>query len=165
MKKNICLYSVLVFMLLSCKTVPVKPESADLCGVVIDEKNQPVEDFVVCVKGVDAVTKYGITDSKGMFVIDDLKTGNLELSGYKNGYARYENYEYKFYKRANVFCLQVNSADAILDKVEKLIKNRELKKAEEELSEIYCHQNRILKSVIREYKKIIEELKNEKNDI
>lgn len=163
MKKEIVLICTVFMVFCGCKTVPVENETSDFCGYVIDENNSPIENFVLCVtKG--GITQYGITDSKGLFVINDVDTGVFELVGYKNGYASYENKAFKFLRRTDVFCLQVNSADLILDKVEKLISNNELKRAEAVLNEIYCRKNKLLQSVIYEYKKVIGEKGHEKEN-
>lgn len=159
MKFRILILICTGLFLVGCKSAPVKKEVSDFCGIVIDENNMPVENFVIQVNGKTELKKTGVTNSEGIFVVSDVNTGIVKISGFKDGYAVYENSEVEFFDRTKMFCIQVNSCNVILDKVEKYISLGEMEKAEKELSEIYCSKHKILRTVLDEYKKIIGENK------
>ena len=43
----LCLPAVLSVFFISCKTMPRFKGEGDLCGLVVDENNEPVKDFLI----------------------------------------------------------------------------------------------------------------------
>jgi len=159
---HLCLMLCICYV--SCSSVPVKIQTADLCGLVIDENNRPIEDFVISVIGLGGECKTGVTGRNGLFMIADIQTGILDIVGFKNGYAKYRDKKYEFYSREKILCIQVNSADAILDKADRYLSAGRVEEAESEISEICCKDCKVLERVISEYKKVIGERKNDKKN-
>ena len=71
----------------SCASKPKFTGKGDLCGLIVDEKNKPVSDFVVYCTACEPnlqIVKPVITNESGLFVFFDVPAGSYHLSGSKN---------------------------------------------------------------------------------
>ena len=52
MKKQFFIFALtcFIFVMLSCKSMPRFKGEGDLCGLVVDENNEPVRDFLIYCK-------------------------------------------------------------------------------------------------------------------
>ena len=129
--------------LCSCASKP-KPKfkgSADLCGLVIDENNLPVKDFVVwCepVKLLGARPGPVLTNESGLFVFYGVPSGEYVLCGEKNNYLRVESVVYDFNDRTRIICLQTKSLRAAVVKAEQLLGLGQAAEAGDVLGKICC---------------------------
>ena len=85
MKKQLFRFAVfcLTLAFLSCKTIPRFKGQGDLCGLVVDENNEPVKDFLIYCKNEFEVTSTALTNETGMFVIHGVPSGIYKISGKK----------------------------------------------------------------------------------
>ena len=121
---------------LSCKTLPKFKGDADLCGLIVDENNAPVKDFVIYCKS-NLETNTALTDESGMFVIHGVSSDVYTISGKKKNYVMFEDEEFLFTDRSKIFCCQVESIDGAFKTVEEFLLRGEKKKAEELLDGLY----------------------------
>ena len=136
-----------------CASKPKAKGPADLYGLVIDEKNQPVSDFVIsCKKNPDG-WKTTMTNQNGMFVFFDAGLGNYSFRGEKNGFARMESKDHIFSDRSKIFCFQVMSIDQTLDQIEKLAQNEDYDTGLKLLKQIKYDKKSPSAKVISFYKK------------
>ena len=89
-KCKILIYSFLTFLFISCASKPGFNGEGDLCGLVIDENNRPVADFVVYSSNKDNPNQKtsALTNSSGLFVFQNTKAGTYYISGEKKNYTR-----------------------------------------------------------------------------
>ena len=140
-KKRYALYFLLMGMIasvifLSCASKPKFNGTADLCGLVVDEENRPVSNFLILCDGAGGLNFTALTNESGIFVVKNLTCGNYQISGHKTNYQKLEKIDYAFYDRTKIFCCQVYSFDAALESVSNLMLRGENKAAEKMLEEI-----------------------------
>lgn len=144
MKKYLAIgFAFTVFLFSSCVSKPKFEGKGDLCGMIIDENNHPVKDFiVVCnAKGVSAqVIRPVATNESGIFVFYDLPSGRYSLSGEKKNYMKLSNTDYRFDDRSKIICLQVKSFRAAIENAEELIRLGEKDEAIKILDSISCER-------------------------
>lgn len=134
---RICILVVGIFSAVSCASTPKFSGNGDLCGMIVDENNVPIKDFVVmCVKANGTIGR-AVTNEGGIFAIQDVSAGKYFISGEKVGYARITNEPYSFNSREKIFCCKVNSSRAAIEAAENQIKCGNLKNAIKLLNEIY----------------------------
>lgn len=124
MLTNICVMNLLF---ISCVSKPGFEGKGDLCGLVIDENNKPVKDFLVCCKPVNEKfclqeVKPVITNESGLFVFYGLSSGDYFLSGTKKTYMRIEPVYYSFDDRTKIICIQTKSFQAAMSKADELLR-------------------------------------------
>ena len=118
---------LLALLLVSCSSLkgfknPVG--EGNLYGLIIDEKNQPVKDFkIVCSDERESV-KSAVTNDSGIFVIENMLTGNLTISGVGDGYVKIKNEKIEFLGNEKIFCWQISSLEGVLLEVERQIKEK-----------------------------------------
>ena len=137
-------------LLLSCKTLPSFKGKGDLCGLIVDENNAPVKEFVIYCKN-DLETRTALTDENGMFVIQDVSSDIYKISGQKKNYVRLEDKEFLFTDRSKIFCCQVDSIEGAFKSVEELLLRGEKKNAEELLSKLYYDKKTPQDAVVHVY--------------
>lgn len=144
MKKYLAIgFAFTVFLFSSCVSKPKFEGKGYLCGMIIDENNHPVKDFiVVCnAKGVSAqVIRPVATNESGIFVFYDLPSGRYSLSGEKKNYMKLSNTDYRFDDRAKIICLQVKTFRAAIENAEELIRLGEKDEAIKILDSISCER-------------------------
>lgn len=167
-KKNcLCALSLLLvfYLLTACASKPGFKGNGDLCGLVIDENNAPVKDFVVYCKAagfnnqiIDPVK----TNESGIFVFYDIKSGNYFLSGKKKNYLEIGKTPYEFNDRSKILCLQTKTARASFSKADELIRLGLREEADKILQAIYCEPGSKESSYIKAYRFFTLENENQK---
>jgi len=56
------------------------PFTSNISGIILDKNNLPLKDAIVYSKRGNAVTGYGVTNSKGEYIIRNIPVGNYTLS-------------------------------------------------------------------------------------
>ena len=90
--KGVLRVSLLIFficMFLSCTSKPRFTGNADLCGLVVDEQNKPVKGFVIRAFCGMSGMKSAVTNENGIFVIENVPSGKIMISGEKTNYSVY----------------------------------------------------------------------------
>ncbi len=125
-----------------CASKPVFEGKGDLCGLIVDENNLPVKDFVVYCKSAEeknisarAIVPV-ITNESGMFVFFGLPSGDYLISGEKKNYQKLQTVPYAFNDRTKILCLQINSFKAALMSVDELLHLGQKEEAGEILASI-----------------------------
>ena len=96
MKRNYFMAGFFIIALVSsCKSLPSFKGEGDLCGLIVDENNSPVKDFVIYCKN-ELDTRTALTDENGMFVVHGVPSGVYKISGQKKNYVKLENAEFLF---------------------------------------------------------------------
>lgn len=160
MKNKFLIFVFLCSSVISCSSIPVKSESAEFSGFVIDENNKPLENVVIKILSSDFSEITTATNQSGMFLFSEIKTGDLNVFACKEGYTKYDE-KVEFYNRDKILCIQICSADLVLDNIEKAVLIKDFENARKQLNSIYCNDSKNLKAVLNEYKKLIGEIKNE----
>ena len=145
MKKNLLIIFLISVFFCACTSKPKFSGNGDLCGLVIDENNSPVKDFVVHCKGAASNPAMGLkpaqtmsTNESGIFVFYDLPSGDYQLYGEKKNYQRILKTSYRFSNRSNIICLQTKGFKASVLNAEKLYSLGQTEAAQEVLENIYC---------------------------
>ena len=152
-KKIVWLGFVFVILLtfVSCASKPVFSGKFDLSGMVIDENDKPVSDFVIFCKGKGASWQSALTNENGLFVFYDQTCGTYSFKGEKEGFLKMEVKDVSVLSKTKLLCFQVSSLDRAFDNLEEmilcgdfegaltLIKSMDLKteSPEKELSDFY----------------------------
>lgn len=146
---------VFSFCFSSCKTVPKFSGTNELCGVIVDENNKPVNEYIVrCgLTLVDAKTV--ITNDRGIFVFHNMPAGKYFFWGEKQGWAKIEGEPFLFNTRDKFFCCKVNSFDTALDNAEAQIQCGNYKKALEILEGLSYRRRTPEEKVVDYYKQYI----------
>ena len=144
--------SAIFSVFISCASKPKFTGCADLCGLVVDEKNRPVQDFLIYCRGSMGENHTALTNESGIFVIQNVPCGSYEISGQKTQFMELEKTEYSFFDRTKIFCCQVFSFDAAMDSVLNLMQRGENKQAEKVLNSVTYENNSAEEAVIQFYK-------------
>lgn len=153
-----------VFLFLSCRTLPKFKGEGDLCGLIVDENNKPVKEFVIYCKN-DLETKSALTDESGMFVIHGISSDAYKISGQKKNYVKLENEDFLFTDRSKIFCCQVLSIEGAFKNVEDLLLRGEKKKAEEVLDKLFYDKKTPQDAMVLLYRFFLTEKVGEKKRI
>lgn len=159
LKKSGCLCLFFIsFLFLSCVSKPGFEGYGDLCGMIIDENNRPVKNFIVYYSKEPAVHKSAVTNESGIFVFHRVPSGKTVISGEKKNYTKLEKTEYQFYRRSDIICFQIMSLKKAVNEVEALAGRGEIKAALELLEQISCEKKTDEWNLLCAYKNILEEL-------
>ena len=148
----------------SCRTLPKFKGEGDLCGLIVDENNTPVKEFVVYCKN-DFETNTALTDESGMFVIHGVSSDVYKISGQKKNYVKLENEDFLFTDRSKIFCCQVESIDGAFKTVEELLLRGEKKKAEALLDKLYYDKKTPQDAVVHVYRFFLSDKNGDKKRI
>lgn len=142
MKKSLILSALFTILLLSsCASKPKFNGTGDLCGLIIDENNKPVKDFIVTCrfKGITVPsTKTAATNESGIFVFYDMPSGSYCISGEKKNYLTLSDKEYRFSDRSKILCLQTKTFKGAVNYAEELIRLGDKEAADKILEAINC---------------------------
>ena len=155
---------LILFFIISCRSLPKFNGQADLCGLLVDENNNPVKDFLIYCKN-DLEMKTALTDESGMFVIHGVDSGVYKISGQKKNYARLEEREFLFTDRSKIFCCQVESIEGAFKSVEELIMRGEKKNAEGLLNQLYYDKKSPQEAVVLVYQFFLSEKSRDKKKL
>ena len=155
---------LILFFIISCRSLPKFNGQADLCGLLVDENNIPVKDFLIYCKN-DLEMKTALTDESGMFVIHGVDSGVYKISGQKKNYVRLEEREFLFTDRSKIFCCQVESIEGAFKSVEELIMRGEKKNAEGLLNQLYYDKKSPQEAVVLVYQFFLSEKSRDKKKL
>lgn len=150
----ICIFSFVLVIFAGCASKPKFKGSGDLCGLIIDENNKPVKDFVVYCHSGDAspeIIKPVITNESGLFVFYNVPSGIYLISGEKTNYLRISKVQYRFDDRTKILCLQTKSFKTAVLSAEELIKLGRVEEAEALLEDICCESKTPEENLIKAY--------------
>lgn len=147
-----CICLILVWFLISCRSTPKFTGSADLCGLVIDDKNQPVEEMIISCRNNGIEIACTQTNESGLFIVENLSSGTYEIYACKSGYEKLEKVLVKFSSRDNVYCFQVSSGDVLLDEVEQLFSKKKFDDGLLRLEKLGYEQNDSVNALVCFYK-------------
>ena len=153
---------LLELLFISCRTLPQFKGKGDLCGLVVDENNEPVKDFLIYCKNEFELTTTALTNETGMFVIHDASSGLYKISGQKKDYVKLDSTPFLYTDRDRIFCCQVTSVDGAFANVEELMLRGEKKNAEELLDKLYCDKKTLQQAVIQTYRFFLTDKKRER---
>ncbi len=152
MKRNYFMVGFFIIALVSsCKSLPSFKGEGDLCGLIVDENNSPVKDFVIYCKN-ELDTRTALTDENGMFVVHGVPSGVYKISGQKKNYVKLENAEFLFTDRNKIFCCQVASVEGAFESVEELIIRGEQENASNLLDKLYYDRRTPQEAVVLTYR-------------
>lgn len=159
----LCIASGLFF--LACASKPGFDGRGDLCGLIIDENNKPVKDFIVYCSTSGNYIQPVLTNESGLFVFPSLHSGEYKISGEKNNYLRIEKVVYRFNNRTNILCLQTKSFKAALLKAEELLYLGQTKAAMDVLEKISCEKKSPQQKLVMFFKFFALETNKEKRTL
>ena len=165
-KKIIFYLFISLILFCGCVSNPHFEGKGDLCGLVVDEKNQPVKDFVIYCSATDSKFKTispVITNESGLFVFYDVPSGNYVLSGMKNNYLRITKTEYNFNDRSKIICLQTKTFKSAVSHADELIHLGQPNEACELLNTICCEEKSFEKTIVDLYQFYITSDDSERN--
>lgn len=157
---------LLLFCLLfvSCASKPLFKGKGDLCGLVIDENNRPVKDFVVNCKPAEIklhskiVIPPVLTNESGLFVFYGLPSGDYFVSGQKKNYLKISKTKYSFNDRGKILCLQTKGFRAVVLQAEDQIRLGQTEEALSLLRGIACETDSRVDIFIRDFTAELEEV-------
>lgn len=158
MKKNKNIYVIygmilfLVFIFCGCVSKRNCIKENDFCGMIVDENNRPVSDFVVSIKNELNITETAITNKSGLFMFPDIKSGFYFISGERENYVKLENKKYFFNGNPDLFCSQIISFEEAINKIESYIKVNNFQKADELLNKVVINENKCCRALFIIYK-------------
>lgn len=149
--------SILVFLTvcIGCVSNPSFTGKGDICGIVVDENNKPVNEFAVYCINQSKNKKSVLTNESGIFVFHDMNAGVYKISGTKTGYSILPETEYNFANRNKIFCCQIMEINSILDTAEKMILLEEYDEALNLLNSISLRSDSNEEKVVNFYKNFI----------
>lgn len=149
--KQIGVLIIFVFLLSSCASKPVN-KKIELVGMIIDENNNPVKEYIVHCENEFFEKQSVLTNENGLFVFSNMNIGNYLLSGEKNGYSRIKIEKYFLKNDSKILCCQVNSCEYVLSNVLQRKKINDFEGGIKLLNEIYCDENSFENKVVKFYK-------------
>ena len=121
-----------VLLFCGCASEPGFKGKGDLCGLVIDENNRPVRDFVVL------------------------------SFGRKEKLFKIEETFYRFNDRSKIIVLQTRSFNSVILNAEELLQLNQFDEAADLLKNVCCEANSPEEEFFEKYVAKIQEVKNEK---
>lgn len=93
--------------------------TACLAGKVFDQDGKPVNKYEI-----EADGKKALTDSAGIFYIEDVKSGKISISGSKKGFTSFKE-KIQFTDRKDLMCIEVERISSFYKKIENLITGKD----------------------------------------
>lgn len=125
---------VVIFLIVSCSfqisCVSNKKiiKTGDLCGVVVDENNEPIPNFLVKCSHSSLFSVTTFTNNSGIFVFPQMNSGVYRISGSKDNYVFLDDQEFIFRDSSSLFCCQIRSLKDVLGTIDSYIENKEFEK-------------------------------------
>lgn len=165
-KEYMFLITVEFFLMLfpGCASKPKLSGKGKLCGIVIDENNYPVSDFIISCRRDRGIWRTTITNEEGMFFYEDLNYGFYSFKGSKECFLKFFEQRYVFNNPTKVFCFQISSIDKVLDNVEEMIIYEDYENALNLLDRIECKSNLEAEKVVSFYREFISNKKEQENE-
>lgn len=143
MKKIILYPLALAFslVLFSCASSPRFRGNGDFCGMIVDENNEPVNEYLVsCYKG-GVVLGSALTNQSGIFAIQNIPAGKYTIEGQKEFYSDIKDLKVDFCFRDKFFCCTAFTTDGVFENVKRLIKLEDYDGALEQLRLLRCQRS------------------------
>ena len=170
--KSFLFIGLCIVCITACASKPKFTGTADLCGLVVDENNKPVKDFVIFCKSEDTNIKMTrinirpvITNESGLFVFYDLPSGSYTISGQKTNYLQLSETPYQFIDRGKIICLKTKTFKAAIKNAEELIALGQLEDANLLLNGICTEKESAENRIILAYKIIASENRSERKTL
>ncbi|MCF0242880.1 MAG: carboxypeptidase regulatory-like domain-containing protein [Treponema sp.] len=161
MKKWIKFVLIIPFFI-SCASTQLS-EKGNLVGLVVDENNKPVDEYVLHLETEKGKRFSAMTSVDGIFVIENLSRGNHRIEGNKDLYEKL-NQELIFNDYSKVFCFEVLTADGIFNKANKKIKEGNISEADVLISKLQCNTSETVGEVLKFYKEKLNEMGELENE-
>lgn len=149
---SLILYSI---FLAGCVSQPNCIKTGNFCGMIIDENNKPVNNYLIICNSSSLEKKKAYTNRSGIFVIPDMSIGEYELSGQKVNYSLINKKIINFNGSNEIFCCQVLSLEKIINQTNIYIKNKDFEKALECLSSISPNDKELNSLLILLYQSLV----------
>lgn len=130
----IILLCIFCMFVTGCLSKPKFEGYGDLCGLVVDENNRPVSDFIV---SCSVIKRPVVTNESGLFVFYSLPSGEYTLSGKKLNYLQLKDVHYKFNDRSKILVLQTKSFSAAILSAQEDLRLGQKESAKQLLDDIY----------------------------
>ena len=143
-------FIMLCLVLTSCATQKSLIQECDLCGMVVDENNKPISDFIISIKNDSFFNQTTITNNSGFFFFPNIKPGLYVISGEKENYVKFIN-RCNFTGNNSLYCCQVISLDEAIEKVNSYIKINDYQKGVDLLNNISVKNNELTKILVLSY--------------
>jgi hypothetical protein len=140
MKKFICL-EIIIFsaiFLISCASNPRFKGAADFCGMVVNEKNEPVNEYFISCRKDGLVFASALTNQSGIFVLQNIPSGKYSFDGQKENYSDIKNLKVDFCFRDKFLCCTVFTADGVFERLKGLAKMEDYDTALDQLNLLRC---------------------------
>ena len=154
MNRKSTVFSLIIgFMIFftGCVSKPHFSGKGDMCGMILDENNKPISDFIIYCNSGPLFFGAASTNAEGIFVFHDVSAGEYSLYGEKNGFVKMKKTGYFFNDRTKLFCCQLISASTAFCKIDKYLKNGEIENAAELVEKICFEKDSVLASVVISY--------------
>lgn len=152
-KKSLNFFCIFVsFLCVSCSSVPKFLGEAKMCCMVLNEKNEPVNECVGILKKNGVVIGKNISDEKGYLFFDNVKSGDYEVLIRKEGFEEKKYDKVSFYNRGKIICFQVKSKDCLFDEIELLINEKKYEEAIAVLGTVCFSKNSCVEVLVKLYK-------------
>lgn len=146
-----CLF-LIINLFSSCVSKQICIRKSNLCGIIVDENNKPVKNYLVVVSNGVINKKSAYTNSSGIFVIPDMSVGEYVLSGHKLNFGKIEKNNFYFDGNSTMLCCQVSTLEELLNKTDQCILNMDYEQALNFINEITVEKNHCNSGLIFLYK-------------
>lgn len=149
---NILIFLISILFLSSCATQKNCIETNNFCGIIVDENNKPVKDFmIICYKNAFN-KKIAYTNSNGIFILPEMSVGDYIITGKKENYGKIENKKVFFNGNSYIFCCQVQSITKLLEQTKESIRQKNYDKALEIINATEVCENELNSLLVLLYK-------------
>lgn len=148
-------FIMIVLLFAGCVTYKNCIKKSNLCGIVVDENNKPVSNYlIICDSNpFNKVSTY--TNDNGIFLLSDMEVGTYNISGRKQNFGKIDNDSFYFDGSSSMLCYQVSSLEELLFRVNKCIDNKEYEKAINIVNKIEIDENQYNYGLILLYKEYL----------
>lgn len=146
------IFSIICFCLCSCVSNHKIIKNSDFCGVVVDENNNPIPNFLVKCSKSNLYSQTAITNNSGIFLFPQMESGVYKISGSKDNFVILEEQEFYFNDNSSLFCCQIRSFLDVIESIDSLIENKEYEKGVLLLDKVKFKENSFSQSLYFVYK-------------
>lgn len=139
-------------LFVSCKSTKYFTEDADLCGLVVDEKNQPVSFFEMTCAGPNGTIENAVTNENGVFVFSNKKSGGYILSGCKNGWNVLSDKKVDFIDFKQIVCCKVWSFEKVIGETKVLVEKNNYEEALSVIEKVSVKEDTLIEIAVLFYK-------------
>lgn len=125
-----------LILFISCGTTKGFKGRADFCGMLTDSNNNGITGYTVCING----SKKAVTNDSGIFVIPDVASQKIHVTGFKNGYEKIDQEAY-FFNENNFVCFTVRNKEEVINEIERCLYENEIFEAQKLVDSIDYKEN------------------------